>query len=90
MNTSPDVTIKFTGIVFLRPAKCGLCFARREVDELDDLPPDERDLFQRASGFQKFVRENFGLYSPPADYKAIRAENLRRHDIIFPRVTRDR
>ena len=32
------------------------------------MPPNLRD----------FIRENFGLYHPPGDYRALRAENLRR------------
>jgi hypothetical protein len=39
-----------------------------EEEEVPDCPPSVRD----------FIRENFGLYHPPADYKALRAENLRR------------
>lgn len=27
---------------------------------------------------QRFIRENFGLYAPPADYAALRRENLKR------------
>lgn len=30
------------------------------------------------SSFQRFIRENFGLYRPPADYVALRRENLKR------------
>ena len=31
-------------------------------------PPSVRD----------FIRDNFGLYAPPADYRALREENLKR------------
>lgn len=30
------------------------------------------------SSFQRFIRDNYGLYSPPADYAAIRRENMKR------------
>jgi hypothetical protein len=48
-----------------------------------DLPPDMpveevwQEMLDRIS-VQRYIRENFGLYSPPADYAALRAENLRR------------
>jgi len=28
--------------------------------------------------FQRFIRENYGLYAPPADYAALRRENVKR------------
>ncbi len=31
-----------------------------------------------AVSVQRFLRDNFGLYSPPGDYAALRRENLRR------------
>lgn len=31
-----------------------------------------------SASLQRFIRENFGLYSPPADYAALRRENLKR------------
>jgi len=30
------------------------------------------------------LRANFGLYHPPADYQALRAENARRHHLNRP------
>lgn len=30
------------------------------------------------SSFQRFIRENYGLYAPRADYAAIRRENMKR------------
>jgi len=52
------------------------------MDNLDlppELPAEEvwNEMLVRTS-VRDFIRENFGLYSPPADYKALRAENLRR------------
>jgi hypothetical protein len=48
-----------------------------------ELPPELQDddlasLLQQCPSVRDFIRENFGLYSPPADYAALRAENLRR------------
>jgi hypothetical protein len=48
------------------------------LPEFPDDESGERELLDRTSGVQDFIRKNFGLYHPPADYKAIRAENLRR------------
>lgn len=48
----------------------------------DDDPPSvwaeelARDCQFRS--LQRFIRENFGLYAPPADYAALRRENLKR------------
>ena len=53
-------------------------FFCEKVTELQELPPDEQDEILRVTGFQEFVRLNFGLYAPPGDYRALRAENLRR------------
>jgi hypothetical protein len=52
------------------------------MDKFDlppELPAEEvwPELLVRTS-VRDFIRENFGLYHPPADYKALRAENLRR------------
>ena len=53
------------------------------MDPLNNLPPELQEpdmvavLIQPAS-LRDFIRENFGLYSPPGDYRALRAENLRR------------
>jgi hypothetical protein len=30
------------------------------------------------SSFQRFIRDNYGLWHPPADYAALRRENLKR------------
>lgn len=51
---------------------CGPSRAVREwtADEI------ARDCF--CSALQRFIRENFGLYSPPGDYRALRLENLKR------------
>lgn len=49
-------------------------------DERDD-PPDWADEIAREfshASLQRFIRDNFGLYAPPADYRALRIENLRR------------
>jgi hypothetical protein len=43
-----------------------------------DLDEEWRELLLNTAGVQAFIRENFGLYAPPADYAALRAENLRR------------
>jgi hypothetical protein len=48
------------------------------LEPLDKLPADEREELARVTGLQDFIRDNFGLYAPPADYAALRAENLRR------------
>lgn len=49
-----------------------------------DLPPELQEdrivwveLLHRVT-VRDFIRDNFGLYSPPGDYRALRAENLRR------------
>lgn len=48
----------------------------------DDDPPDEwaEELAMDCQfrSLQRFIRENFGLYYPPADYAELRRENLRR------------
>lgn len=54
------------------------------MEEERDDPPDWADEIAREfshASLQRFVRDNFGLYHPPGDYKAIRAENLRRTEI---------
>jgi hypothetical protein len=51
---------------------------RSNLEPLDKLPADEREELARVTGLQDFIRDNFGLYAPPADYAALRAENLRR------------
>jgi hypothetical protein len=48
------------------------------MDDPDDIPPELHDWLHNVIGYRDFVRENFGRYYPPADYKAIRADNLRR------------
>jgi hypothetical protein len=50
-------------------------------DDEQDVPREWAERLAKECGFtsvQNFIRENFGLYHPPADYKALRAENLRR------------
>jgi len=49
-----------------------------------DLPPELREdrvywveILHRVT-VRDFIRDNFGLYSPPGDYVALRRENLRR------------
>jgi hypothetical protein len=48
-----------------------------------DLPPELPaeevwdEMLVRTS-VRDHIRDNFGLYAPPADYAALRAENLRR------------
>jgi hypothetical protein len=47
----------------------------------DEDRPTEADELARECVYysvQRFIRDNFGLYAPPADYAALRAENLRR------------
>jgi hypothetical protein len=67
------------------PPLCGIFFAheRHPVEPLDHLPavlqePDMVAILTQSPSVRDFIRDNFGLYSPPGDYKAIRAENLRR------------
>ena len=52
------------------------------MDRLDlppELPAEEvwSELLDRTT-VRDFIKDNFGLYAPPADYAALRAENLRR------------
>jgi hypothetical protein len=49
---------------------------KREDDEAQRAEEIAREC--ASCSLQRFIRENFGLYSPPADYAALRAENLRR------------
>jgi hypothetical protein len=56
--------------------------APQEVDK-QELPPELQDedtlnLLQQCPSVRDFIRDNYGLYRPPADYAALRAENLRR------------
>jgi len=52
---------------------------------MDKKPPRTLDeAWRRRSNFQQFVKENFGLWRPDADWKAIRAENAARHARLFP------
>jgi hypothetical protein len=65
-----------------KPASCGLFCAPQEVDK-QELPPELQDedtlnLLQQCPSVRDFIRDNYGLYRPPADYAALRAENLRR------------
>jgi hypothetical protein len=56
----------------------------------DDLEPVRRWTAEEiarecgADALQSFIRKNFGLYHPPADYVALRAENLRRSKFQRP------
>jgi hypothetical protein len=45
---------------------------------MDDRAAEELARECESVSLQRFIRENFGLYHPPGDYKALRAENLRR------------
>lgn len=49
-------------------------------DDPDEPSPLAVEIVREVAGvtLQRFIRENFGLYHPPGDYRAIRAENLRR------------
>ena len=50
-------------------------------DDPEDAPlPQALEVIREctATNLQRFIRENFGLYSPPGDYAALRRENLRR------------
>ncbi len=50
-------------------------------DDPEDSPPAfVREIVRECSAvsLQRFIRDNFGLYSPPGDYAALRRENLRR------------
>jgi hypothetical protein len=65
-----------------QPATVRAFLCLEDVDK-KDLPAELQDddiasLLQQCPSVRDFIRENFGLYSPPADYKALRAENLRR------------
>lgn len=50
------------------------------IEDPDDPPLLAREIVREcsATSLQRFIRENFGLYSPPGDYVALRRENLRR------------
>lgn len=60
-----------------------------------DLPPELREdrvawaeLLYRSS-VRDFVKDNFGLYQPPGDYRALREENLKRTaDAALRRLSR--
>lgn len=50
-------------------------------DEADDPQPLlAREIIREcaATSLQRFIRDNFGLYAPPGDYRSLRRENLRR------------
>lgn len=52
---------------------------------MDKKPPRTFDeAWRQRSNFQQFVKENFGLWRPDADYRAIRLENAARHARLFP------
>lgn len=42
------------------------------------LPPDVLLAVACPCSVRDFIRDNFGLYAPPADYRALREENLKR------------
>jgi hypothetical protein len=53
------------------------------VEPLTNLPavlqePDMVAVLIQPANVRDFIRDNFGLYAPPGDYRALRAENLRR------------
>lgn len=53
------------------------------MDPLTELPPvlqepDMVALLNQPPSLRDFIRDNFGLYSPPGDYAALRRENIRR------------
>jgi hypothetical protein len=53
----------------------------KEMEDREDPPCPHYDWlhnFVGCVGYRDFIRDNFGLYAPPADYAALRAENLRR------------
>jgi hypothetical protein len=49
-----------------------------EMEDRDDPPCPNHDWLHNFVCYRDFIRENFGLYHPPGDYVALRAENLRR------------
>lgn len=56
------------------------------LEPLDNLPavlqePDMVAVLLQCASVRDFIRDNFGLYHPPGDYRALRAENLRRTEI---------
>ena len=53
------------------------------MEPLENLPPELQEpdmvaILVQCSSVRDFIRDNFGLYAPPGDYRALRAENLRR------------
>lgn len=50
------------------------------IDDPDEPPILAREIVMEctAINLQRFIKDNFGLYSPPGDYRALRAENMRR------------
>jgi hypothetical protein len=48
------------------------------MEDRDDPPCPNHDWLHNFVCYRDFIRENFGLYHPPGDYVALRAENLRR------------
>lgn len=60
-----------------------LCPTGAHLDPLTNLPivlqePDMVAVLIQSASVRDFIRDNFGLYSPPGDYAALRRENLRR------------
>jgi hypothetical protein len=49
-------------------------------DNSDETPQWVNEIAREcsATNLQRFIRDNFGLYQPPGDHRALREENLRR------------